>query len=256
MAKVLGDPGRYVSQQSAKKFQRLILVAFAGVGLGAFLFGVFTVYDLFIKKSLAATIFSTSAFLLLISLIGRIVTRQMGEHEKERLNFLKGATGEQAAARKIDDLPDDYCVIHDLATPFGNLDHVIVGPTGVFILETKNWKGTIAADGKGDILCNNTPPGKATIKPLIARMMSVRDKVKTLCDAKQDLPYFDALLVFPSAHVEAKWGQTGKARCITDEQIWHCVVENKSERKLSGREIELLAQAFKALATMDKEFDI
>ena len=84
--------------------------------------------------------------------------------------------------------------------------------------------------------------------------MSVRDKVKTLCDAGQDLPYFDALLVFPSAHVEAKWGQTGKARCITDERIRQCVVENKSERKLSGREIELLAQAFKALAAMDKEF--
>jgi hypothetical protein len=254
MAKVLGEPGRYVSQQSVKRFRRQVLSAIAGIALLTFLFGAFCVYDLVVKKSLLASVFATTVLVLLVFLIGRVVTRKMDEHEKERLNFLKGATGEQAVARKIDDLPDAFCVIHDLATPFGNLDHVVIGPTGVFILETKNWKGTITADGQGDILCNNTRLKQATSKPLIVRMMNVRDKVKTLCDAWQDLPYFSALLVFPSARVEAKWGQTGKARCITDEQIWRCVVETKPERKLNVQEIERLSQAFRALATMDKEF--
>lgn len=256
MAKVLGEPGRYVSQQSVKKFRRLIFCAFAGVGLLMFLFGAFTVYDFFIKKALEATIFALAAFCLLIWLISRFVSRKIDEYEHERVSFLKGATGEQAVARKIDDLPDDFCVIHDLATPFGNLDHVVIGPTGVFILETKNWKGTITTDGKGGILHNDMPPKKAPIKPLVARMMSVRDKVKTLCDAGQDLPYFNAVLVFPSARVEAKWGQTGKALCITDEQIWRRVVETEPERKLNAQEIERLSQAFRALATMDEEFPI
>ena len=254
MAKVLGEPGRYVSQQSVKKFRRLILCAFVGVGLLMFLFGAFTVYDLFIKKALAATIFALAVFCLLILLIGRVVSRKIDEYEQERVNFLKGATGEQAVARKIDDLPDEFCVIHDLTTQFGNLDHVVIGPTGVFIIETKNWRGTITSDGKGGILCNNAPPRKAPIKPLVARMMKVRDKVKTLCDAGEDLPYFNALLVFPSARVEAKWGQTGKALCINDEQIWRRVVDTSPERKLNAQEIERLSQAFKALATMDKEF--
>jgi hypothetical protein len=254
MAKVLGEPGRYVSQQSVKKFRQVILSAIGGIGLLMFLLGAFWVYALFIKKALSATIFATAASLLLILLISRVVIRKIDEHERERVNFLKGATGEQAVARIIDDLPDDFCVIHDLATPFGNLDHVVIGPTGVFILETKNWKGIITADGNGDILCNDTRLKQATSKPLIVRMMNVRDKVKTLCDAGQELPYFNALLVFPSARVEAKWGQTGKARCITDEQIRRCVVETAPERKLTAQEIERLSQAFRALATMDKEF--
>ena len=254
MAKVLGEPGRYVSQQSVKKFRRLIWTAIAGIGLLSFSYGVFIVYTLFVRKSLMTGMIWTTAFVLFALLIGRFVNRKIEEYDKERLNFLKGATGEQAVARKIDDLPDGYCVIHDLATPFGNLDHVVIGPTGVFILETKNWKGTITADGKGDIVQNNALAKKATVKPLIARMMNVRDKVKTLCDAGQDLPYFNALLVFPSARVEAKWGQTGRALCITDEQIWRCVVETNPERKLNAQEIERLSQAFRALATMDKEF--
>lgn len=254
MAKILGEPGRYVSQQSVKKFQRLILSFSAGVSLISFLLGVFTFYDFFIKKALAAAILSAIAFLLLIFLVSRIVTRKMEVYERERLNYLKGATGEQAVAKKIDDLPDEYYVIHDLATPFGNLDHVVVGPTGVFILETKNWKGIITADGRGGILHNNTPPKKATIKPMLGRMMKVRDKVKTLCDAGQDLPYFNALLVFSSARVEAKWGQTGKVRCITDEQIWHCIVEVTYESKLSEQQIEQLSRALRGVAGMDKEF--
>ena len=254
MAKVLGEPGRYVSQQSVKRFRRLVLSAIAGIALLTFLFGAFCVYDLVVKKSLLSSVFATAVLLLLNIFIGRVVTRKIDEHERERVNFLKGATGEQAVARKLDDLPDEFCVIHDLATPFGNLDHVVIGPTGVFILETKNWKGTITADGKGGILFNNAPPKKAPIKPLIARMMNVRDKVKTLCDAGEDLPYFNGLLVFPSARVEAKWGQTGKALCITDEQIQRRVADTSPERKLNAQEIEHLSQAFKALATMDKEF--
>ena len=254
MAKVLGEPGRYVSQQSVKRFRRQVLSAIAGIALLTFLFGAFCVYDLVVKKSLLASVFATAALLLLVFFIGCVVTRKIDEHERERVNFLKGATGEQAVARKLDDLPDEFCVIHDLATPFGNLDHVVIGPTGVFILETKNWKGTITADGKGGILYNKASPGKSPIKPLIARMMNVRDKLKTLCDAGEDLPYFNALLVFPSARVEARWGQTGKALCITDEQIRRRVVDASPERKLNTQEIERLSQAFRALATMDKEF--
>ena len=232
-----------------------MLSAFAGIGLISFFFGVFTFYEFATpQKGLLGSILLPILFFLAIILIGRIVTRKMDAHEKDRVNFLKGATGEQAVARKIDDLPDEYRVIHDLATPFGNLDHVVIGPTGVFILETKNWKGTITADGKGGILCNSKTMQKSVVKLLIVRMMNVRDKVKTLCDSKQDLPYFNALLVFPAARVEAKWGQTGKARCITDEQIWRCVVDTEPERKLNTQEVERLSQAFRALATMDKEF--
>jgi len=46
----------------------------------------------------------------------------------------KGATGEATVALALTRFPDSFSVINDLATPFGNLDHVVVGPTGVFIL--------------------------------------------------------------------------------------------------------------------------
>jgi len=222
MAKVLGSPGRYVSQQSAKKNRRFILAALIGCCLLSSLLGAFLFYDFATPNKSLIFIPLSIAFFLLIILIGRIMTRRMDAYEKDRINFLKGATGEQTVAKKIDELPDEYCVIHDLATPYGNLDHVVIGPTGVFVLETKNWKGVITADRNGGILQNGRPPNKDVVRPLMVRMMNVRTKVSTLCDANDDLPFFSALLVFPSARVDAKWGQTGKARCISDEQLRSC----------------------------------
>jgi hypothetical protein len=254
MAKVLSDAGRYVSQQTAKKFQQLVVIGLVGFGLMSFLFGVFAIYGLFLKHSSAEFCFSTVVFVLLMLLVFRVLNQHMDTYEKERLNFLKGATGEETVARKTDHLPDDFHVIHDLPTRYGNLDHVIIGPTGVFILETKNWRGTIKADGNDDILLNDAPTRKPTVNPLVARIMDVRKNIETLPAAERDLPYFHALLVFTSAWVEARWGRTGAARCITDDQIWRCIVEEKPERKLTSKEIDWLSQAFITVAATDKEY--
>jgi hypothetical protein len=29
----------------------------------------------------------------------------------------------------------------------GDIDHVVLGPNGIFVLETKNWKGTVSCNG-------------------------------------------------------------------------------------------------------------
>jgi hypothetical protein len=64
-------------------------------------------------------------------------------------NVLKaGVSGEKAATKVFQNLSDDYTVFHDLTVIFegkpSQIDHVIVGPTGVFIVETKNIKGRIS----------------------------------------------------------------------------------------------------------------
>jgi hypothetical protein len=61
----------------------------------------------------------------------------------------KGAQGEERTGRLLDSLPDSYVVRHDLAMPRSraNIDHVVIGPTGVFTIETKNFAGGVAISG-------------------------------------------------------------------------------------------------------------
>ena len=58
-----------------------------------------------------------------------------------------GAQGEQKTAQALAGLGPDWLVVHDIAGEYGNIDHVVVGPAGVFVLETKNLRGGVRVDG-------------------------------------------------------------------------------------------------------------
>jgi hypothetical protein len=60
-----------------------------------------------------------------------------------------GARGEEATGRLLDELPSTYEVVHDVLMPGSraNIDHVVVGPTGVFTIETKSYQGGVTIKG-------------------------------------------------------------------------------------------------------------
>ena len=60
------------------------------------------------------------------------------------MTWRKGALGEYEVGAELERLPDDYLVFNDINTEeFGNFDHIVVGPKGIFAIETKNWSGLI-----------------------------------------------------------------------------------------------------------------
>jgi len=70
----------------------------------------------------------------------------------ERLNqaadkWERGADGERRTATVLDALPgDEWTVLHDVpwpGRPRANIDHVVIGPPGVFVIDSKNWSGSV-----------------------------------------------------------------------------------------------------------------
>jgi len=63
----------------------------------------------------------------------------------------RGAAGERATANALKALPaDTWTVLHDVrwpGRPFANIDHIAVGPGGVFVIDSKNWSGTVRLAG-------------------------------------------------------------------------------------------------------------
>jgi hypothetical protein len=59
-----------------------------------------------------------------------------------------GAEGERRVARVLVGLPNGWVVLHDrLLRPLENqvnLDHVVIGPGGVFLVDAKNWAGGVS----------------------------------------------------------------------------------------------------------------
>ena len=62
--------------------------------------------------------------------------------DREADDFDRGAEGERLVAAILDGLPDEYVVFHDLRLPApskSNVDHLVIGPRGVFTVDTKNF---------------------------------------------------------------------------------------------------------------------
>jgi hypothetical protein len=64
-------------------------------------------------------------------------------------NWQDGARGEQWTGKELRPLErQGWVVLHDLTLGRGNLDHVIVGPAGVFLLDSKRWRGRVTVENE------------------------------------------------------------------------------------------------------------
>lgn len=108
------------------------------VGLGCtLLFLVSTVLDL--------------PWLYPVALLGAVAGFIFAVYMEQKANIYEaGVAGEQVTAQIISDLSDQYFGVQNLQVTFedktSELDMVVVGPTGVFVIETKNHRGTILGD--------------------------------------------------------------------------------------------------------------
>lgn len=152
-----------------------------------------------------------TAWLLLLALCGvvgggALLSRKyQGLIDRELWNvraWRRGADGERMVGEMLEtELPDAYCVFNDVCFPGrrANIDHLVIGPSGVFVLNTKNWRGTVgwSEDGK-TLLWNGVPDSKTTVNAALGEAMKVREIIRTLVN--RDV-YVKSVLVFPLAKV-------------------------------------------------------
>jgi hypothetical protein len=64
----------------------------------------------------------------------------------------RGADGESATAELLSRLPRRWVVLHDRAVPgsVANIDHLVIGPTGVWVIDTKACRGRLRVR-RGDV---------------------------------------------------------------------------------------------------------
>lgn len=74
-------------------------------------------------------------------------------------HVLRGIAAEQATARYLAELDDNWYVLHSRIIPGTNadLDHLVIGPNMVTIVDSKDWGGAIAIDV--DTAVMNGQPG-------------------------------------------------------------------------------------------------
>ncbi|MDD3492751.1 MAG: nuclease-related domain-containing protein [Candidatus Thermoplasmatota archaeon] len=163
-------------------------------------------------------------------------------------SYKKGRTGEELVTKELKKkLDDDYYLINDLDLPDskGNIDHVVVGPTGIFVIETKNFTGHIVCDG--DIWCRRYTNGLIFKKTDDRRIKSISRQAKdnamavrkTILQEYGSSPWVQPVVVFtnPACKIEPTNPSTKICR-ITELDSY---IKNQIPIRMPPQQIESIA---------------
>lgn len=113
----------------------------------------------------------------------------------------RGAIAEEKTGAILEEaLPQGNFVIHDFDTGRGNIDHILVGPKGIFTLEVKSHRGTVTFD-KGSLLRDGKPFEKDFLKQAWAECFVVRE-ILAKWEIKE--PSAEPLIIFSNAFVKVR----------------------------------------------------
>lgn len=118
------------------------------------------VFALGFSAALAFVSLAACALLTVVSLVWIAVAVARGLRRVER--YFKGARGEERVSCILGALPDRCHVFNDFVAGRAHVDHVVVGPAGVFAVETKNWRGAVTVED-GHVLLDGQLPSRSPL---------------------------------------------------------------------------------------------
>jgi hypothetical protein len=150
------------------------------------------VLKLMLKRKISkyTTIITMGEIFGLIGLIGFIITPLSiiilvisaglifyGYNKSKSWN--KGIKGEYIVAEYLNQLPNDYYIFNDVKFPgsFENIEYVVIGPNGIFVIENKNYNGYYIIDSNNWFYKSGRNVNKTYSNPgkqVMANTMSLR----------------------------------------------------------------------------------
>ena len=131
--------------------------------------------------------------------------------------FIKGKIGEMSVAALLSFLPKSkYVVLNDLMFKIGGnttqIDHIVVSIYGIFVIETKNYKGWIFGNENGDYWTQNIWGKKyALYNPLYQNKRHISFLLRKFNMLEERCMYIFPVVVFLRA---SKLRLTGDCDCV------------------------------------------
>ncbi|TPW70758.1 DnaJ domain-containing protein [Schumannella sp. 10F1B-5-1] len=108
-------------------------------------------------------------------------------------SLLAAAVAEEETARRLGTLGIGFTLWHDVAAGDGKLDHIALGPTGLWALQSADW-GAAVAPRRGDLVGDGLEPGGRPVR-------------ETVLDARKlgraaHVRFTAAVIVVPDGHAD------------------------------------------------------
>ncbi len=155
---------------------------------------------------------SEVALLLVILAVYRYVLPLVDRHDR-------GATGEEQVGGLLESLPgSDWRVLHDVRIGRGNVDHIAIGPPGVFTVETKSH------------------PGPIRVRGVHGALLRQAQAQRSLLEAVVDMPV-EPLIVFSRAWVDKPLARRKGVRLLPARMMVRYLAARAA--RLSGEQVAM-----------------
>ena len=193
MAKFYGKNSSYLIKNDLKNY-------FYAVGLLA---SILIVALLLLK-------YSPAGVTLLFSILGVIFLLLLAEpiiliFSRKSNKFYSGFSGELNIRRELAKLPDAYSVFQDIiiGQNKGNIDFVVTGPSGIFMLEVKSHKGEVNFDGYDIRLNGRSFPENNIIRQVHGETWALKNYLQEQINSEL---FINSVLVFSSPNSYMHFG--------------------------------------------------
>ena len=128
------------------------------------------------------------------------------EYRLQSENWAKGAAGERLTGERLLTLSAEFVVLHDLHVPGSraNVDHLVIGPNGVFVVDSKAYTGKLTA-GDGTLW-----RGKYPIRKEVETLSFISGRIAEHLEVP-----VASILCFTEAELPQQVNQLGAAYAVT-----------------------------------------
>jgi hypothetical protein len=135
--------------------------------------------------------------------------------------------------------------VHDRAGKYGNLDHIVVGPGGVFLLDSKNLSGTVTLEETGlQTHYTDAPRDGFTYTSLAGAMRGASAHLKDRIKATTDLTCWVQAVVVIWGHFPEAEAERHKVAYVGGEQLEAWLIRQPA--RLSPRDQQLIKLGLQA----------
>lgn len=236
MAHIHGDSGRFPQAQAIGNWHRGVTAIFAIVLVMGILLGVAWVSLL--RHAWWISIFALIALWWLERHWFKAYDRYTRAERNERRRQLRGADAEAVVAHALSELPDSFHVYHGVTLDASrDLDHIVIGPSGMWVISTKNRRGYFKIEGKDHWL--NGEPCSFSAEAL-------RDAMALREILGPDLGrahFFQGVVVLPFAFIDGDGSKCNAAVVGLDELLDLIHPDGKPRQPTTREEVDQLVHA-------------
>ena len=165
----------------------------------------------------------------------------------------RGAIGESRVANRLKKLPRaDYYVLHDLllrtSAGTSQIDHLVVSPYGLFVIETKNYRGWIHGHENSEYWTQSIYRYKQKFRNPIKQNWSHLYALKELLADTGPIPYFPIVVFAGSAELK---NVSTKVPVIYDEELVDLIYSKSQVKVLTEDKVEKILTKLDSAALYD-----